>query len=468
MLVTVPTAGALQLVCGEWQDERLCTLLKILYLVISMPSTKSHFQARLAMGLGGALWERLSAAAPAAAYERQLAAVQEGRPPEERLTLAHCRQLCLRYRAEAASRVASLSAEAAAAPLPTAIELRELAGCSVPLEALGPTSIAGVLDLEWSCCQQLVALCGDEHPPWACTAGILGLVHMPLPACQQLLRRAVQLAEAANRPFWLARAGYWVMQCDALCMMVGLPAFSLETLRELKTKVRVWGGSGGAPARIPGGCSSCKLLLKLPERLRDPVFCPGPWPLHPAPTFTGRQSVPPLPGLPTAPGVDQPGRHPRGCIHAPADRWRRPPIQRACPGATGAGRRVCRECQEACSCRQARCLWTRRWRAPACLPHEPAQPSSSACAACSQGNLHLPVAMRETIVRSTLCHNAATEQAGLGAHAHALGAVTGNAARLSSPGRGPVIGCLPCLSQSGTLPCNPLRPAVLLCPAFIP
>lgn len=283
----------------EWADPSTVTLLKAALTVPTLAGAL-HPQgetARLSLATSAAVLQRLARPAAAEAYEAELARLQAGTPPERQLSLADLRQLCLRHRLMLADVLAYVHPSL---PAPLAADAAEL---SVPVAAFGPGSSLALKQLALNEALQLRRLC-PSHPRYAYEAANLSAQLGSLSATQQHLREAVQLAQAADRPLWLARAGHTRVSLEALALTIPANELSLQDMRQLKRQVRLAG-------------AMCPLKLCL-GRLASPAaaFAAG----HPLasccltrvcrftrlwlPLFAGRCSFPSVLRLPASIGVD--------------------------------------------------------------------------------------------------------------------------------------------------------------------
>ena len=107
---------------------------------------------------------------------------------------------------------------------------------SVSAEVLGPASPQEARRLALASAHELLQRC-PSHPRPAVLLADLCLDSGDCDATLQHLRTAVQRAQAADRPFWLARAGHPLASLVAMCTVACLSTHSLQEAELLKGRV---------------------------------------------------------------------------------------------------------------------------------------------------------------------------------------------------------------------------------------
>lgn len=218
-----------------WPDGSLLTLLKAAMAAAVLPAVRNptHNSTRLSLAVAAAVERRLSDATAAASYEQHLDALQAGVPAERRLALSELRQHCLLAHLRAAMQLADLDEGEAAPPGQVANHFAEHFEVLLTAEALGPASPQEARSLALASARKLLRRC-PSHPRPAVLMADLRLSSGDLDAAMQHLRLAVQLAQGADRPFWLARAGHPLASLKALSRIACMNSSSIKEIDMLK------------------------------------------------------------------------------------------------------------------------------------------------------------------------------------------------------------------------------------------
>ena len=220
----------------SWPDDSLLTLLKAAMSAAMLPAgahNPNHSPMRISLAVAAAVEQRLSDAAAAASNERQLEALQAGMPDKRRLALSELRQHCLLAHVRAAMELSHHKEGEAASPGQMTSHLSVLFALPLSTRMLGPASPQETRSLTLASATELLRRC-PSHPRPAVLLADLHLSFGDLDAAVQHLRTAVQRAQAADRSFWLARAGHPLASLEAMCSVACLSTYSLQEAELLK------------------------------------------------------------------------------------------------------------------------------------------------------------------------------------------------------------------------------------------